>query len=251
MSEKPIIQDEGSEEPSAPFWMTTFSDMATLLLTFFVLIVSMSTIEVKKFQEALSYFTGHTGILMQTFPIKSPRLNTQKDKQKEKIRAIRYEKIQQYIKEQGLEDKVQVNLTESGMHVIIIDSLMFPSGEAELTPEARKVLKAISGILEDDVEAVIVEGHTDNVPIRSTQYPSNWELSAARAASVVRYLLSLNHALPPERYMAVGYGEFHPRASNATPEGRAKNRRVEILFSWEPWQKTISNLQPLAKKPAR
>jgi chemotaxis protein MotB len=113
---------------------------------------------------------------------------------------------------------------------------MFNTGEARIIEPARTVLRLLVGVIDTEVEAVAVEGHTDSRPIRTIRYPTNWELSAARAASVVRFLQQHEDVLEPQRYVALGYGEHRPVATNATPAGRAQNRRVEILFSWEPWQ---------------
>lgn len=224
-------EDQGPEAPTAPFWMATFSDMATLLLTFFVLIVSMSEVEVKKFKDALSNFQGRTGVLQ--FDALTPTVGTinrvgEEDKRK---RAQKFEEVLKYLKENDLEDKVQVNLTQEGLHVSITDSVMFSAGRSDLLPISKKILHLVSEVLDDDVHAVRVEGHTDDRPIRTGRFPSNWELSAGRAASVVRYLLELETAHDPAIYTAVGYGEHHPVESNDTAEGRASNRRVEILFS--------------------
>ncbi len=233
-------EEEDDGEPSAPFWMTTFSDMATLLLTFFVMIVAMSEVEVKKFKEALSFFQGRTGMLQsETFV---PSIKSQVITQRlTKEQLQKYEELIQYLQEHNLEGKVQVNLTDRGLHLIITDSIMFRSGEAEIIEPSRTILRILAGIIDDRIESVVVEGHTDNRPIHTARYPSNWELSAARAAAVVRFLLEQTDALPPSRYLAVGYGEYHPRDTNETPEGRARNRRVEILFNWEPWPNEHNN----------
>ncbi|CAM3322044.1 OmpA/MotB family protein [Rhodothermus bifroesti] len=230
------LEEEDDEEPSAPAWMTTFSDMATLLLTFFVMIVAMSEVEVKKFQEALSFFQGRTGLLQSEMVIPSIKNQVVTQQQLSQEQAQKYEELLKYLEENNLAGKVQVNLTDRGLHLIITDSVMFRSGEAELIEPSRTILRILAGMIDSRIQSVVVEGHTDNVPISTTRYPSNWELSAARAAAVVRFLLEQTRALSPERYLAVGYGEFHPRAPNDTPEGRARNRRVEILFNWEPWQ---------------
>lgn len=241
MSDLPNIADD-DDEPSAPFWMTTFSDMATLLLTFFVMIVSMSEVEVKKFKEALSYFQGRTGILTHDAVIPSNRQQviTQTPRHSQDLEA-KYERVLQYLQENDLDDKVEVNLLEEGVHVMISDSVMFLSGKAELIDPSRSLLRMIAGVLSDDISEVTVEGHTDNRPIHTSLYPSNWELSTARAASVVRFLLDQSSALDPSRYSAVGYGEYQPLASNETAAGRAKNRRVTILFQWKSWQKNPKN----------
>ena len=112
---------------------------------------------------------------------------------------------------------------------------MFNSGKAKLIEPSRTLLQMISNLLAGTVEFVVVEGHTDDRPIRTSVYPSNWELSAARATSVVRFLLEQESALDPSRYIAVGHGEHRPLDVRPTLEGRARNRRVEMLFSWEPW----------------
>ena len=90
-------------------------------------------------------------------------------------------------------------------------------------------------VLSGAVESVIIEGHTDDRPIQTAAFPSNWELSGARASSVVRFFLEQDTALEPQKYIAVGYGEHHPKQPNLTAEGRAKNRRVELLFRWKSW----------------
>jgi len=241
VSDLPNIADD-DDEPSAPFWMTTFSDMATLLLTFFVMIVSMSEVEVKKFKEALSYFQGSTGVLAQdaVLPPSRPKVISKKAKNGEN-QEEKYERVIQYLQENDLMDKVQVTLLEEGVHVLISDSVMFRSGEAELIDPSRSLLRMIADVLSDEISEVIVEGHTDNRPINTNLFPSNWELSTARAASVVRFLLEQSSALDPSRYSAVGYGEYQPLASNDTAAGRAKNRRVAILFKWKSWQKNPTN----------
>ena len=238
------------DEPTAPFWMTTFSDMVTLLLTFFVLIVAMSEVEVKKFKEALSYFQGRPSMLTHdavTPPMREQQVTTFRSREQ----AERYEELMRRLQEQGLQGKVQVNMTDKGVHVVITDSVMFNSGEAKLIEPSRTVLRMISGLLAGAVASVIVEGHTDDRPIRTSVYPSNWELSAARASSVVRFLLEQEGALDPSNYIAVGHGEHRPLDVRPTPEGRARNRRVEMLFSWESWPKQTPPLSmpaPLAEK---
>lgn len=236
MSSDLDIPEEEDDAPSAPFWMATFSDMATILLTFFVMIVAMSEVEVKKFKEALSYFQGRSGILaneaiappMQTPMIATPNAPSFQDVQ-------RYEEVLQYLDENQLSDRVEVYLTERGLHVIMTDSVMFASGQADLLPSSMTVLAIVSQVLQRGVQSVVVEGHTDNQPIGTQVFPSNWELSAARASAVVRYLTNLDSALPRDHYAAIGYGEHRPIQDNSTAAGRSRNRRVEILFSWEKW----------------
>ncbi len=238
-------ENEELEGPTAPFWLVTYSDMVTLLLTFFVLIVSMSEVEIKKFEEALSYFQGRTSVL--SHDAVTPAMNQQlMTIAQAKDQAERYEELLEYLEENDLLDKVQVQLTENGLHLTVADSVMFHSGEAELIEPARTVLRYVAGLLNGRIESVVVEGHTDDRPIHTVRYPSNWELSVARAASVVRFMLSLTEVLDPSHYVAMGHGEHYPIDTNTTAAGRSRNRRVEIFLSRQPWQNAIkSDLGPL------
>ncbi len=222
-----LPDDEGDEMPSAPFWMTTFSDMVTLLLTFFVLIVSMSEIEIIKFREALSHFNGQQSVL--DYPAVSPPARPMEELYESREQSL--DELTAYLRERDLEDKVLVNLTAEGVHVSITDSVMFQSGRADLLPTAKKILMKVADVLTPLARGVTVEGHTDDRPIRTANFPSNWELSGARASSVVRFFLQQPTALTPDKYATIGYAEFRPEVSNGTPEGRARNRRVEIRFS--------------------
>lgn len=227
MTDAPFPAVEEEEEPTAPFWMATFSDMMTLLLTFFVMLVAMSSVEVKKFEEALSYFTGRRGLMEQEGMM--PGIMGVAGQQDAREKAKQFEDIARKVQEKGLGSAVDVDLTERGVRVTFIDSIAFASGAVELNESARDVLRTVAE-LATSASAVEVEGHTDDRPIATAAYPSNWELSAARAAAVVRFLVDQPGALPPDRYVAVGYGEFRPRAPNDIPEGRARNRRITVLF---------------------
>ena len=215
------------EEPTSPFWMATFSDMMTLLLTFFVMLVAMSSVEVKKFEEALSYFTGRRGIMEQEGMM--PGIMGVAGQSDARTQAKQFEDIARDIQEKGLGEGVEIDLTDKGIRVTFVDSIAFASGSVELTAPARAVLERAAE-LASTVAAVEAEGHSDNVPIATAAYPSNWELSAARAAAVVRFLAVQPDSLAPQHYSATGYGEFQPRDTNDTPEGRARNRRITVLF---------------------
>ncbi len=227
MSTDPLAAFAEEEEPTAPFWMATFSDMMTLLLTFFVMLVAMSSVEVKRFEEALSYFTGRRGLMEQEGMM--PGIMGVAGQPDSREQAQRFEDIARDVQDKGLGSAVDVDLTDRGIRVTFIDSIAFASGSVVLNGPAREVLASVA-TLAASAGGVEVEGHTDDRPIATAAYPSNWELSAARAASVVRFLLQQPDALPASRYVAVGYGEFRPRAPNDTPEGRARNRRITVLF---------------------
>jgi chemotaxis protein MotB len=126
-------------------------------------------------------------------------------------------------------NRAELQLTERGVVMTLSDTLLFKSGEAELSPEARALLHKIARLIHKIDVPVEIEGHTDNVPIATSAFPSNWELSTARAVNVLRYLLE-QQAVDPSRLSAVGMSEHQPVASNDTPENRARNRRVAFIF---------------------
>jgi chemotaxis protein MotB len=126
-------------------------------------------------------------------------------------------------------DQVQIKSNGEWLEVDIQASVLFPSGSASLQSQAVEILARLASVLKDAPNPIHVEGYTDNVPIETDQFPSNWELSAARAASVVR--LFQEQKLDPARLAAVGYAEFHPVADNKTEEGRARNRRISLVIS--------------------
>lgn len=233
--------DSDDDLPTAPFWMTTFADMMTLLLAFFVMIVSMSEVEVKKFEQAIKYFQGHPSVLTRNTSVVPTRFSdSNSDKEEVRTRAERYQKFLRELKKKGLGSKVQANLTDDGIHVVIADSVMFDTGESRLIEPSRTVLRLLANLLDPEVESVVVKGHTDDRPISTERFPSNWELSTARAASTVRFLQKHSPGYDPARFTAEGYGAHHPRATNKTSEGRARNRRVEIELSWRSWDNRTS-----------
>ncbi|NOZ84799.1 MAG: OmpA family protein [Deltaproteobacteria bacterium] len=125
--------------------------------------------------------------------------------------------------------KVAISRLKGRMTVSLKDKILFSSGQVKLNPEGKEALAKLAEVLKTLNDKVIqVEGHTDNIPIRSKRFPTNWELSTARALTVVRFLQK--HGVDPSRLSAAGYGPFQPVASNDTPEGRSKNRRIEIVL---------------------
>jgi len=139
-------------------------------------------------------------------------------------------KMDAYAKAHGFGDKVQTIIERRGLVVrVLTDNLLFPSGSATLDPGANQLLDEVAQLLNlDPSHPITVEGHTDNQPIATAQFPSNWELSTTRATNVVRFLIS--RGVSASRLGAVGYADLHPIASNATAAGRAENRRVEIVL---------------------
>jgi chemotaxis protein MotB len=141
------------------------------------------------------------------------------------------DRLQGFVDDNDLAKTVSVDKEKDGVFLRMESGALFGSGEAALRPEAREVLRYLSQITRELNVGVVVAGHADNQPIRDGRFASNWELSAARAAGVARYLVMDGH--PPTRIKVESYGEFQPIADNETPEGRARNRRVELFYSRE------------------
>ncbi|CAM3512422.1 chemotaxis protein MotB [Salinibacter ruber] len=228
-------EDDGDDMPTAPFWMTTYGDIMTLLVTFFVLLISMSEIRMKKFRDAISNFQRQPGMFSGSKSVVPADYSSGSSQSRARKRAEQYEQFLKRLEERGLGEKIQADLKKEGIHVVIADSLMFRTGRARLLKPSRTVLRELANLLSRDVGSVVVSGHTDDRPIGTRKFPSNWELSTARAASAVRFLQERAPEYDSSRFQAVGHASTDPRASNQTDEGRAKNRRVEIMFNWRSW----------------
>lgn len=140
-------------------------------------------------------------------------------------------KVNAYIAERNMEDKVDAELTSKGLVLKIRDGVLYRSGSADISEDSQKIAEEIGNMLiTDPPRSIFIEGHTDNVPSTSAQFPSNWELSSARAINFMKILLE-NDELDPRKFSATGFAEHQPIAGNDTAEGRAENRRVEVLIS--------------------
>jgi len=222
--------------PGAPAWMNTFTDMTTLLLTFFVLLLSMANFDPVKLNSIAESLQGSFGVL-QTFPtipihpvVNIPKKTGDEQKKKESLKDA--EKIKTVIQNKKLDDAVKVQITEKGIAIMLRDPVGFASGSADLKDQGKDILKDIGDVIKNTPDLKIrVEGHTDDVPIHSSRYNSNWELSSSRSLSVVQ-LLSKQTGIQPQNMSAVGYGEYRPLVPNTSPENRAKNRRIQIFVDY-------------------
>ena len=218
-------------------WMSTWSDLMSLLLCFFVMLMCLSTIDPAKFNTAANSFQNAFSGVLESFPsvlitreIFIPRQGG--DQQNKRLAVDAAEKMRSSVKQEKMDDAIQVNVTETGIAIKIADPVSFESGSADVKPELYGVLRNIANLVNQaPTSQVRVEGHTDNVPIRSARYPSNWELSSARALSVVRYM-AMTGGVDPARLSAIGYGEYRPIAPNTTPENKRMNRRIEIYVDY-------------------
>ncbi|MBN2483002.1 MAG: flagellar motor protein MotB [Candidatus Omnitrophica bacterium] len=194
----------------SPAWMLTYGDMVTLILVFFVLLFTLSDINIVKFS---SFFKK----------MKKPPVVLDE----EQLRRVMLE-LANYAQEKGLEDKIGLAIDLQGLTITLTESIMFRSGQAVLMPEALPILDVVSDKIINLPNPLMIEGHTDNIPIRNEKFPSNWELSLSRAVNVLKYLIE-KKGVEPARISAAGYAEYRPVASNDTPEGRAGNRRVVLV----------------------
>ncbi len=212
--------------------MVTYGDMMTLLLTFFVLIVSFSTVEQVKFRAAISSIQQGLGIWPNNAGLLPVMVLYQRETQRAQQAEQVVKEVAEYLRENDIVDQVEIYNTPSGIRLIISDPVLFQTGRADIRPQFRSLLVKIADVIKKQRYSEIrVEGHTDNVPISNDQFPSNWELSAARALNVVK-VLAFQGGLDPAKLSGVGYGEYRPRATNTTPKGRAMNRRVEIWIEY-------------------
>ena len=233
-----IIADSEQETVDSSGWLLTFNDLMTLLLVFFVLLFALSNINTQKSEKLVGSLQSALGVLLEgkkmavqvvepLQPKESPA--PENSEVNSPASAGLPEQTQQAIDDLTSQPDIAVIQTPQGVSLTLSDTILFQSGIAELRPEGYPVLNKIVPVLQNNRFSVRVEGHTDNVAIRSARYPSNWELSIARAVHVVKYFIDVGQIVP-QRFSAVGYGDSKPIRPNDSPINREKNRRVEIIL---------------------
>ncbi|WP_025692995.1 flagellar motor protein MotB [Paenibacillus zanthoxyli] len=244
---------EEHEEHADESWLLPYSDLMTLLVALFLVLYAMSATDAKKFEQMAQAFSsalnGGSGVLDYSSMSpndrnldqgKADKMDNVVDKSLDesdiaKLRQKEQEDLEklkkqfdQYIQNNGLTNLLSTKLNQSQLTITISDNALFASGQAAVKPESQQLARAISQMLQQFPDYnVIVQGFTDNIPISNSQYSSNWDLSANRALQFMKILL-VNPYLNPEKFSVIGYGEYHPIATNSTAAGRAKNRRVEV-----------------------
>lgn len=245
MNKNRFNKDDNNKKSGAPMWMVTFSDLMSLLLTFFILLYSMSNVDAQKFKAINASLRGvlsgigHTSIIEVENTDVTPSEDmidfeespeTQSNINEGILRM--YETVQGYIEDENLDAKVSVNISKKGVFVDINETILFDPGSAELKPSGIEVLNKLEGLINDFKNDILIEGHTDDIPMNTAKFPSNWDLSSGRAISVLRYLSEVKD-VDPTRLAAVGYGEYNPIVPNDNRENRQKNRRVNILIIFD------------------
>ncbi len=218
-------------------WLITYADLITLLLAFFIMMYTFSKQDAQKYQEVTEYlraiFKGGSGVLnagqgpnaagaalLNALPKQSSEADVQKQLEEE-VRSLMRDADQQ--------NKISVFQDERGVVIRIMDRAFFDEGKADLKELAKNALKKIGPILRESNRQIRIEGHTDDVPINTFEFKSNWELSTRRATEVVRHLIE-KYDFPAQDISASGYAEYRPVAPNDTAHNRALNRRIEIIL---------------------
>lgn len=232
-----MFEDEDDDDGGggAPAWMATFADLATLLLTFFVLLLSFAEMDVIEFKAALGSVKNALGVVSRrpgTLEGSSPTPINFEDsnaaEKSEKGMPNELIPIQQMIRNKNMDGSMKLIVTEK--NIILRVHELFRSGSATLQPKDFDQLDIITALCRLYKQPVMIEAHTDDRNIRTEQFPSNWELSAHRAASVGRYL-AVAGGVDAERISPTGYAQFRPLKPNDSPENRAENRRVDIILA--------------------
>lgn len=230
------MKKKRQEKENSERWLLTYSDLITLLMVFFVVLYSASNVNQKKYEKlanSMSYaFTGGSGIIDggQNADVSSSdnELSPLIQTEEEKLQSIEGQ-VDSMIDELGLKESVSTSIEERGLVISFNDRIFFDSAKADIKEEMNSKLVSLATILNKINNYVRVEGHTDNIPIKNEYFNSNWQLSSIRASNVVEFFIEQGN-ISPDRLSAVGYGEYRPIADNNTDDGRAKNRRVDILI---------------------
>jgi chemotaxis protein MotB len=227
------------QRKGSPAWLLTYGDMTTLILTFFVLLFTTAEIEGRELQLILSAFRGSLGLFTGGLTLSEgvlaelgQEVESLPAKERGDKLAKAVEKAVSIFQPEVKSRKVKITEDERGIVISLVADAFFESGTAELTPEGLAVINKMGRFLREPEfkENIIrVEGHTDNTPILSDRYPTNWELSSDRAVRIVR-MLNERYNISGENLQAIGYGEFQPVETNDIEEGRAYNRRVEVVI---------------------
>ena len=261
--------------------MATFADMCTLLLTFFIIMLSMSNTDVIKFRAMLGSIKDAFGVQFENVgdyqptlpddlrPTKEPgagqwqqtqqsmgddtgfgeALRDEEEMKRKKEEAAKKQEertervqavneIKEAIQDQGMGDQAEVQMGSRGIRIRVKGALLFDPGQGDIRPEAMPFLDNLIEVLKKFDYYLLVEGHTDSLPISTAHFPSNWELSGYRASAVLRLLI--DHGISPLRLTSIGLADNYPLDSNQTAEGRARNRRVEFVLTKQPFRPRIN-----------
>ena len=225
-------------------WVISYADFVTMLLALFMVMFatnSMGEMKVKDVNKSIQKVFAAKTIeqnempeeISELAPVKQPTEGVLENTGKSILDGgdgilDTQQLVEQIQKEMDIDTPVKVIKSDRGVVIRLNDTMLFDPGSAIIKPQAKITLDKIAKTLEKFRNPILIEGHTDSMPIQNERFPSNWELSTARATNIIKYLTKV-HSFPPGRLSAVGYGEYMPIEKNTTPQGRAKNRRVDII----------------------
>jgi len=236
---------KNSEESSGSGWEVIYTGFVLILLCFFIMLSAFSTMEQAKVMQFVESFASAMTILpwgakLDSGTVVMPKSADLVDARSALAKIM--EELNLLSNMFDLKDDINLSISKEGLVMRLSDHALFDSGIATLSPQGLPLLEKIGTIIARTSYFIRIEGHTDNLPIHTELFPSNWDLSTARAVNVLRYFLQSHH-IDAQRLAAVGFGEFQPLAPNDMPANRAKNRRVEIIFiSNDPQQKKIEEI---------
>jgi chemotaxis protein MotB len=251
MKKKPEAEKDNAER-----WTLTYLDMITLLFVFFVVLYAMSKVDAGKYKavaESLNAAFPSAEVSAGGAGTGSGKVVTDKTQakpavpmQSRRARSPAYDKAYDIIKSNRTEDKLQVRQEERGVVVQLGAEVFFEPGKADLTSDSAQALLSVVLIANSLPNAIQIEGYTDSTPVDpKSGFASNWELSAQRAINILRYLESMG--VNTSRMSAVAYGDSHPFTSNDTPEGRSYNRRIDVVFLYDPQSDSVSSIETKAE----
>lgn len=215
--------EENRERGDISLWIIPYGNLMTILMIFFLVLYAFTfVVGGKRYEEVIISIQEEVGGEVSKEEIERM---LKREKEEEAIN-----KMEILLEKKGLQKFSNVKIDKQGIKIIFANPILFDSGKAELKSKGKSILREVVQAIKDLDNEITVEGYTDNIPIRSRKFPSNWELSAARAFSVVKQIIQ--EGIPPERLSARGYGEYRPLYPNDTKEHRALNRRIEINILW-------------------
>jgi chemotaxis protein MotB len=223
---------EDEEHENSERWLLTYADMITLLLALFIVLFSISVVNKSKLEALQKSLGVHpaTGVPDYGQPPKTPGVTpVALATPNAGLEALK-EQLEKALADAGLAKSATFTVDQFGLSVQLTDGVLFDSAKATLLPGGIQVLAVIGPIIAKKTNAISIQGHTDDKIIATAQYPTNWELSTARATSVLRYLLAADK-IAPARLSATGYADTHPLVPNTNDANRARNRRVTVLIA--------------------
>lgn len=230
------------EEHASEAWLIPYADILTLLLALFIVLFAVSQTDQKKVEQMANAFSsafnsGGPSMFDKNGPSANQSTTLPMDdanqayvKENQQLLEVK-KSMDEYIKESGLQEDLNTVLTGDGLLIRIKEKALFPSGSATLIGASQQIGKPVAALLSTISQKVIISGHTDNVPIANSEFASNWDLSSRRSLNFMKFILAQPSQLDPARFSTVSYGEYQPAVPNTTEEGKAQNRRVEILIS--------------------